>query len=138
MDQNVYRILDANFNRAREALRVCEDIARFVLDDRTFVEAFKAARHSVSGEAQKMGIKTLTEARDTDGDEGRDTRIAHESQENVRDLFYANAQRAKESLRVLEEFSKIVGGDTGALERLRFDVYGLEKKGAEKLDIPDQ
>jgi len=33
MNLAVLRILDANFNRAREALRVVEDYARFVLDD---------------------------------------------------------------------------------------------------------
>ncbi len=32
-DAAVLRLLDANANRAREALRVLEDYARFVLDD---------------------------------------------------------------------------------------------------------
>ena len=31
--REVYRILDANFNRAREALRVAEDCGRFALND---------------------------------------------------------------------------------------------------------
>ena len=33
MESSVLRLLDANANRAREALRVVEDYARFVLDD---------------------------------------------------------------------------------------------------------
>ena len=31
--RDIYRILDANLNRAREALRVIEDFARFGMDD---------------------------------------------------------------------------------------------------------
>ena len=31
--REIYRILDANFNRAREALRVAEDCGRFALND---------------------------------------------------------------------------------------------------------
>ena len=33
MDKNIARILDANFNRSREAMRVMEDYGRFVLND---------------------------------------------------------------------------------------------------------
>ena len=41
----------------------------------------------------------------------------------------ANAQRAKEALRVLEEFFKLV--DTTAskkIQKLRFDLYAIEKQ----------
>ena len=39
------RILDASANRAREALRVMEDAARFLLDDRSLTEQLKVLRH---------------------------------------------------------------------------------------------
>src|SRR5262249_39500487 len=39
------RILDAGFNRAREALRVIEDYCRFVLDDRFLSGELKRLRH---------------------------------------------------------------------------------------------
>ena len=42
------RILDANFNRAREALRVMEDFARFELDDALLTEACKTLRHALA------------------------------------------------------------------------------------------
>ena len=31
--REIYRILDANFNRAREAIRVAEDCGRFAFND---------------------------------------------------------------------------------------------------------
>lgn len=47
-DYATFRILDANFNRAREALRVMEEYARFVLDDAALTEAIKTERHHLS------------------------------------------------------------------------------------------
>ena len=40
-----YRILDANFNRAREALRVMEDYARFELNHTRLSSQAKQLRH---------------------------------------------------------------------------------------------
>ena len=48
MDDRVTRIIDANFNRARETLRVMEDYARFVMDDPAGCEAVKRCRHDLS------------------------------------------------------------------------------------------
>src|SRR3954447_14256671 len=45
MNRDVLRILDANSNRAREALRVMEDSARFVLDDPPTCATLKQLRH---------------------------------------------------------------------------------------------
>ena len=44
----VLRILDANANRAREALRVVEDYARFVLDDAALSGELKQLRHDLA------------------------------------------------------------------------------------------
>ncbi len=46
-DNATFRILDANFNRSREALRVMEEYARFVLDDAALTEALKGTRHEL-------------------------------------------------------------------------------------------
>ncbi len=43
----VLRILDANLNRAREALRVVEDYARFVLNDDALCGELKQLRHDL-------------------------------------------------------------------------------------------
>ena len=42
------RIIDANLNRAREGLRVCEDISRFALGDKTATRALKSIRHGAT------------------------------------------------------------------------------------------
>ena len=46
MNGPTLRILDANANRAREALRVLEDYARFVLNDPTLSADLKSIRHT--------------------------------------------------------------------------------------------
>jgi len=43
--QEIYRVLDANFNRAREGLRVTEEVARFILEDPQLTARLKDLRH---------------------------------------------------------------------------------------------
>jgi thiamine-phosphate pyrophosphorylase len=51
-----------------------------------------------------------------------------------RDIFFANIQRVKESIRVLEEFSKLVSVKSALdLKKIRYDIYGIEKSIAEKM-----
>jgi len=44
----VLRVLDANANRAREALRVIEDFARFVLNNDELSARLKELRHELA------------------------------------------------------------------------------------------
>ena len=44
-DKSLYRILDVNFNRSKEGLRVCEDLCRYIWNQRTLTRAFKDVRH---------------------------------------------------------------------------------------------
>jgi thiamine-phosphate pyrophosphorylase len=57
---HVLRILDANFNRAREAFRVMEEYARFVLDDPLLTQAIKDARHQLSEFARTLAVTENT------------------------------------------------------------------------------
>ena len=50
------RIIDANLNRAREALRTLEDLARFVLDDEAICTRLKRARHELVGAVESLPI----------------------------------------------------------------------------------
>src|SRR6185503_10749777 len=59
------RVLDANFNRAREAARVLEDYCRFALDDRFLTEQVKALRHGLAELAQRLPPGALLAARET-------------------------------------------------------------------------
>ena len=70
MTPDIARILDANINRAREALRVMEDYARFVLDDATGCEALKGIRHGLADIVRQLPQDALLQARNTPGDVG--------------------------------------------------------------------
>jgi thiamine-phosphate pyrophosphorylase len=126
----VYRIIDANTNRLKEGLRVCEEVARFLLDSRRLTSEFKKIRHSTDRILKILCPNDeLFKQRDASHDVGRKVYINELQRSNYRDIFFANAQRVKESLRVLEEFSKLID-KKAALEfkGLRYEIYSLEKK----------
>lgn len=128
-DVNLYRVMDANLNRAKEGLRVCEDICRFVYDQRQWTIGLKTIRHQLTESAAGIGILNLVAARHVEGDVGKKTTSSELTRRRVDDIFYANAQRVKESIRVLEEFSKL--NDRHAAEdfkKLRYRMYALEKR----------
>ena len=62
-DKALYRILDANFNRTKEGLRVCEDLCRYNWDQRTLTRAFKDVRHELTGIMTGLDIQKVLEAR---------------------------------------------------------------------------
>ena len=133
--QACLRIFDANYNRAKEALRVCEDIARFFWDDTKLTGAFKGLRHRLTKIllSYPVSYRKLLEARDSVSDVGRGRILRDRSNTKIRDVFAANLQRAEEAVRVMEEISKIVSpGSAGQFERARFKLYELEKKSFRK------
>ncbi|MFI5381114.1 MAG: thiamine phosphate synthase [Tepidisphaerales bacterium] len=105
---SAYRILDANANRAREALRVLEDYARFALDDDAMSGELKAIRHELA----RLTGPYLPDAilhRDTAGDVGTDNKTAAEMhREDLAGVVVAAGKRLGEALRVLEEVLKTV------------------------------
>ena len=56
-DEKLYRVMDANLNRAKEGLRVCEDICRFVYDQRQWTSGLKTIRHQLTESAAGIGIR---------------------------------------------------------------------------------
>src|ERR1700679_3854229 len=96
-DQLLYRILDANFNRTKEGLRVCEDLCRYVWDQRTLTRAFKDLRHELTEIVSSLSILKALEARHIQGDVGRATTVSESKRENIKAVFCANIQRVKES-----------------------------------------
>ncbi len=136
-DLAVHRIIDANLNRCREALRVCEDITRFVLDDKALTWPLKQIRHRISKIADRLPDKVIN-ARDIEGDIGRDSSFDKIKAVNIKLLFYKNIHKAEESIRALEEFSKLsrISGIprlSADFKALRFRVYAIEKKAIKRL-----
>lgn len=137
MNTRVLRILDANFNRSREGLRVCEEVARFVLDDAVLTKQLKRLRHAVTGCIKKIPVTAaeLASARNVRADVGKKPSGLERRRSDATALFLANAERAKESLRVLEEASKLVNRRLpDRFKKIRFSVYAIEKRALPKLE----
>lgn len=127
--KNILRVLDANFNRSKEALRVIEDIFRFVLPNDKLRKKSRALRHSLDEITKNKIFKEAILSRDSQFDPGRRVDVLELNRKTTSDVLYANLQRAKESVRVLEEFLKIISPQkVRLLKKIRYDIYSLEKK----------
>ncbi len=134
MNQNYWRVIDANFNRAKEGLRVCEDVCRFILNDEKLTDGFKSVRHSLSDILFSWNPDECWDARDVPGDVGQKSLPMEFKRETLADVGYANVQRAKESIRVLEEFAKLKDiSKAQRFKELRYALYGLEKNLVKKI-----
>lgn len=127
---HVFRIIDANANRAREGLRVVEEICRFILENGELTSAWKETRHRITTILSKLPDRTLIEERDSESDVGKRTFACGEGERtDYREIALANARRAEEGVRVLEEFSKLVAPGIGEdFKKLRFEIYSLERE----------
>jgi thiamine-phosphate pyrophosphorylase len=123
------RILDAGANRAREALRVLEDYARFVLNDAFLSGQLKQLRHDLARALYLLPATLLLEARDTPHDVGTSISTAEEwDRPSIGAVAQANAKRLQEALRSLEEFGKIANIEFAQqIEKLRYASYTLER-----------
>ena len=128
----VLRIIDANFNRIGEGLRLLEEIARLLLDDSQLTGQLKTLRHDlIRGDA--FFNRQLVESRDSESDVGIDLQVSGEEQTKELPLvLVANARRVQESLRTLEELAKvpdvIVKLDSGEFKQARFSLYTIEQQ----------
>lgn len=145
--KDILRILDANLNRAREGLRVVEEIARFVFDDKALQKKTKSLRHQLASlfaesshakprfamaepAAAALDREVLVDlGRDASGDVGKASSTQRETKRaSLSDLIQANFGRIEESIRALEEYTKpVASGLSPKLKSMRFDVYSLEK-----------
>lgn len=123
------RILDASANRAAEGLRVVEDYVRFVLDDALLTRLLKQTRHELAGACGELGIPTRAAARDTQADVGTSITTPSEAQRlDTWAVCQASLERSKQSLRSLEEYSKVAHPELAArFEALRYQLYTIEK-----------
>lgn len=136
MEAAVARVLDANVNRAREALRVLEDFARFDLQDGRLSARIKNARHALAEALNPELTLLLARARDIAADVGRTVEAETEYvRSNTRDVVLAAAKRGTEAFRVLEEYAKIFDADLARrFERLRYELYEIERATLVRID----
>ncbi len=126
MEKRFIWILDTNINRCKEGLRVVEDTCRFVLFDYTLYKKIRKVRH-LSSKYLTDQYEQMLSARDSVKDSGR--KVKEQSRQNLKNIVIANFKRAEESLRVLEEYSKIIDFSIALkYKALRYEVYNIEKK----------
>jgi thiamine-phosphate pyrophosphorylase len=124
MQTAIYRILDANLDRAREGLRIVEEWCRFGLNHQLLAEECKKIRQELA----QWHTWELRQARDTPADVG--TSLSHPQEEerhSIEQLLQANLCRVQEALRVLEEYGKLYEPTMGqACKQMRYRVYTIE------------
>lgn len=135
------RIIDASANRAREALRVLEDAARFAADDASLCARLKSLRHEVTAAIADLPFSRadLLHARDTEGDVGTGVSTSAEFARNgLPGVAAAAASRLTEALRSLEESAKAAGAPAAArrIEAARYAAYTLDKDLSLRLTRP--
>ncbi len=134
--KGLYRVIDANINRAKEGLRVCEEITRFILDDKLLTARIKKIRHCIDPLAAALRKNPeLLAQRNSAKDVGLKIKSRAElKRSDLADVFSANIQRVKESIRVLEEFSKLEDVNIAlGFRKIRYVIYDFEKKAAKKI-----
>lgn len=126
----VARIIDANANRAREAMRVMEDAARFALDDSSLSEDLKSLRHDLRAALDRLPDGWIEANRDTPGDVGTTiTAEAEKRRTGLAEVVIAAGKRLGEALRVIEEAGKTIDPTfAGQIEALRYRAYHLEQR----------
>ena len=108
---------------------------RFIFDDPGLCAKFKRARHKIAAILNDFDINPdlLYVSRNSKEDVGRPTQKTEKDRKDLKDIFSANIQRVKESVRVLEEFFKIIDpAGSQAFKTLRFRIYNLEKETYER------
>ena len=127
-DPRLLRAIDANLNRANEALRVIEDCLRFVIEDAHLTSICKGLRHRLGVWAQQLDRHACIRMRNAADDVGRGSQVESEYyRSHVWDVLAANTQRVEQALRALEEFAKTITPQLAQdIERLRYDVYQFE------------
>jgi hypothetical protein len=129
-NSSVIRIIDANINRLKEGLRVCEEITRFILNNRSLTSELKEIRHKVDRIILRLPEKIkILNKRDSLHDVGRYIYKNELKRNSYQDIFFANIQRVKESIRVLEEFSKLKSVNAAIkFKEIRYGIYEIERK----------
>ena len=129
MERAAYRIIDANFNRAREAIRLIEEYCRFVLNNTALTSRAKQLRHELSAAMAGLDSHKLISCRDTNADVGVGSQVDNQlHRSDLTDCLTAACKRLPEALRALAEVTQPINQATADIfEQLRYRAYTLEK-----------
>ena len=135
---DIARIMDANFNRAREALRVMEEYARLVCNDANLADLAKQLRHDMAVIVADHHLEPLVRAREIVGDEPFavflpddviiDRRPAIGQMIEVYDRYGSSVLAVRAVDRELTSAYGVIDADE--IEPNVFDVKGLVEKPA--------
>jgi thiamine-phosphate pyrophosphorylase len=129
-EKQIYRVIDANLNRLREGLRVCEEYFRFIKNEKETPRKIKDFRHKCRDLQDCFDEKILFSARDSINDPfSSGFEAAEGKRKNIGGLFGANVKRCQEAARVIEEFAKLPGNENASqiAKNIRFELYTFEK-----------
>jgi hypothetical protein len=130
--RKIFRVLDANLNRLREALRVIEEYYRFIDGRPAVCGRLKKLRHMLTDVEGALGRRDLLANRDTARDcfAGGNRPEELDRRGGLGALLAANFKRGQEACRVIEEYAKIIGGMelSGKAKTARFALYAFEKE----------
>ncbi|MEO0769431.1 MAG: thiamine phosphate synthase, partial [Cyanobacteria bacterium J06649_4] len=122
----LFRILDANLDRAREGMRIVEEWCRFGINDAEATAQLKHLRQFVA----QWHSPAIRAARDTPGDLG--TALTHPEEatrSSLAEVIQVNLVRTQEALRVLEEYGKLYSPDMAAsCKQMRYELYTLDSR----------
>ncbi len=124
------RIIDANLNRATEALRVLEEICRFKFNDLILTTELKNIRHDICLFFDDK-YDVLLKSRNTLCDVGTEVDNPTKSSRHNIDfasVFRSNFKRLEQALRVLNEYG-------GLSDTFRYKIYTIEKNMNERLQM---
>ena len=123
MQNNTYRIIDANLNRLREGIRVVEDIFRYIYNDKELSTKLKNLRHL----SRVENFYEILSSRDVQNDVLKESIKSEQNRDDLNSILIANFKRAQESARVLEELLKLYSiKDSENFKYIRYELYNLE------------
>ena len=128
MNHAAFRMIDANLNRAREAIRTLEDVARFCWNDAAIAREAKELRHALQTAVAALPAERLAAARDVAGDVGVSLETPTEyARADLSSVAVAAGKRLTEALRAVEEAAKTIDAAVArAVEAVRYRAYALD------------
>lgn len=119
-------IIHANIHRVKEAARVLEDVARFILKDKILFIKIKELRHKL--------ITNYIINNNIEQDLGGTTYKENNVHKNLINVIQANASRMQEALRVLEESAENEN-EKHKIKILRFCSYQIQQEIYKKIRL---